>query len=151
MKEMLKTISLFIVISAIVVIGCVYLKSNFLFDYLKDNLISLLLTLLAINTATLGLIASKIQDVISIHPNFNFSNTIEQMKRSLLEQVVLIILTVLTLVMQDSRIILFSHKTECSNLILTFVLIYSIDILYDTGNSVFVIIEELQELNRKEK
>ncbi len=148
MKEHLKNISFIIVISTIVVIFCNYLQTDFLFKYLTNNLISLLLTLLAINTATLGLIASKMQDILVNKPQFNFSNTIKEMKLSLLEQIILITITIITLVLQDSKVVIFNHKDLVSNIILIGVLIYSINILWDTGKSVFVVIEELQKLRK---
>ena len=59
--KLAKNISFFIVISIIISLIGKGLESKFLFTYLQQNIIGLLLTLLAINTATLGLIASKIQ------------------------------------------------------------------------------------------
>jgi hypothetical protein len=118
---------------------------------LNAQLIGLLLTLLAINTATLGLVASKIQDIVVSRPEFDFNSTIYQMKLSLKEQIVLITLSIITLIIQSSKIVEFSYKIDITNVILIGVLIYSIDILWDTGKSVFVVIEELQKLNNKEK
>lgn len=148
MKEHLKNISFIVVLSTITVIFCNYLETTFLFKYLADNLISLLLTLLAINTATLGLIASKMQDIVVDKPQFNFSRTIKEMKLSLLEQIILIIISIITLVLQDSKVVVVNHKDEISNIILVGVLIYSINILWDTGKGVFVVIEELQNLKK---
>ena len=50
----LKEISFYIIIATIITWGATALKSDFLFNYLYNNIIGLLLTLLAINTATLG-------------------------------------------------------------------------------------------------
>lgn len=146
MKEQLKNISVILVLSTIVVLFCNYLESTFLFTYLTENLISLQLTLLAINTATLGLIASKMQDIVADKPQFNFSRTIKEMKLSLLEQIILIVASIITLVLQDSKVVIVNHKDFISNIILVGVLIYSINILWDTGKGVFVVIEELQKL-----
>lgn len=149
MKEVLKSISLLTVLSTIIVLLCNYLQSSFLFSYLIDNIISLLLTLLAINTATLGLIASKIQDILVDQPRFDFSKSIKEMKVSLIEQIVLIAVTIVTLVLKDSKLVLFNQKHTVSNIILVGVLLYSINILWDTGKSVFVVIEELQKLRKE--
>ncbi|WP_188358261.1 hypothetical protein [Mangrovimonas yunxiaonensis] len=127
------------------------MESDFLFKYLKDNIIGLLLTLLAINTATLGLIASKIQDIVVDYPKFDFSSTIKEMKTSLLEQIILICTSVITLLLLDSNKIDFAYKTDIGNVILTTVLIYSVTILWDTGKAVFVVIEELQNMNKNKK
>lgn len=125
------------------------LDSDFLFMYLKESIIGLLLTLLAINTATSGLIASKIQDIIVNQPKIDFSDTIKEMKRSLLEQIILISLSIITLLLMDSTKLTFLFKVEISNVILVSILAYSINILWDTGKAVFVIIEELHKLNKE--
>lgn len=143
----IKNISFFIVLATIVTLFSNFLESKFLFDYLKNNIIGLLLTLLAINTATLGLIASKIQDITVQFPKFDFSNTIYEMKTSLLEQIILISLSIITSIFLDSCKVCFDYKIEICNIILVAILIYSINILWDTGKAVFVIIEELQKMN----
>ena len=127
------------------------LDSDFLFMYLKESIIGLLLTLLAINTATSGLIASKIQDIIVNQPKIDFLGTIKEMKRSLLEQIILISLSIITLLLMDSTKLTFSFKVEISNVILVSILAYSINILWDTAKAVFVIIEELHKLNKEKQ
>lgn len=147
----LKNISFFFVIAlAITTIGNV-LDSTFLFIYLQTNIIGLLITLLAINTATSGLIASKIQDFVVQKPEIDFSSTIKEMKSSLLEQIILIITSVICLIIQNSKKIELELKDDICNIILITVFIYAIDILWDTGKAVFVIIEEIQKINNNKK
>jgi len=137
-----------LVVSTIITVLGNMLESNFLFNYLQENIIGLLLTLLAINTATLGLIASKIQDIVINFPEMDFSSTTKEMKLSLLEQIILIIVSVFTLLIQDSNKLTFEFKDDIGNIILVAVLIYAINILWDTGKAVFVIIDELQNINK---
>lgn len=125
------------------------LESKSLFKYLQDNIIGLLLTLLAINTATLGLIASKIQDILIPYPSLDFSDVIKEMKMSLLEQIILIIVSIATLLVKDSAILEFKLKDSFCEVILVAVLTYSIYILWDTGKAVFITIEEIQNMNKK--
>ena len=68
----IKNVSFYIVLSIIVTMITNYLESPFLFKYLQNSIISLQITLLAINTATLGLIASKIQDITIQFPKFDY-------------------------------------------------------------------------------
>lgn len=145
--SIVKNISFFIILSIVITSSAYYLESDFLFKYLKNNLISLLLTLLAINTATLGLIASKIQDVVIKYPNFDFSKTIREMKLSLLEQIILIGTSVFCLLLNDSKVIIFNYKDILCNVILISIFIYAIHILWDTGKAVFVSIEEIQKIH----
>ena len=149
--KIIKNISFFIVISILIVLLANYLETDFLFKYLQNNIIGLLLTLLAIITATLGLIASKIQDILVKYPEFDFSPTIREMKMALLEQIILIAVSILCLIIQDSLKITFDLKEFICNTILVTVLIYTISILWDTGKSVFIIIDELQKLKNNTK
>lgn len=145
--KLIKNISFYLIISIIITFLGVKLESKFLFKYLQENIIGLLITLLAINTATLGLIASKIQDIVVKHPKMDFSETTKQMKISLLEQIILIITSILCLLLMDSVKISFDFKNHIGNVLLVSILIYAINILWDTGKGVFVIIEELQKMN----
>lgn len=146
--KLAKNISFYLVIATVITLLSNYLETSFLFTYLKGNIIGLLLTLLAINTATLGLVASKIQDIVTTFPEFDFSNTILEMKFSLKEQIFLIGFSIGTLIICDSSKIQFLHKETVCNILLSSVLIYSIDILWDTGKSVFVVIEEIRKLKK---
>jgi len=143
-----KNISFYIILAFAICVACKYLESEFLFEYLIENIIGLLLTLLAINTATLGLIASKIQDMLEKHPKMSFKRTTDEMKFSLIEQIVLIVVSVISLIVLKSDVIIFEFKDILFNTILVSVLIYSISILWDTGNAVFVIIDLIENMNK---
>lgn len=143
-------ICIYIVISLCCVFLTKILKSEFIFKYLQENIITLLVTLLAINTATSGLIASKIQDLMLQHKGISFKNSTEEMKLSLLEQIILIIISFIAVVFQNSPIIIFDYKELIGNIILTFILIYAIHILWDTGNAVFISIDTIEKLNDQE-
>jgi len=148
--KFIKNISFYIVIAAILTFLSYFLKSNYLFEYLSENIITILLTLLAINTATTGLIASKIQDFVLKYPKMKFSRAIKEMKLSLFEQIILIATAIIILIFKDSQIIHFVCKEQILNTILLTVLIYAINNLWDTGKSVFIVIEQIQELNDKD-
>lgn len=151
MMNFAKNISFYIIISFVLCYIAYIVQSNSLFVYLRNNIVGLLLTLLAINTATSGLIASKMQDLVSNFPEFNFRDTIKQMKLSLLEQIVLIMLSVISLIIQGSQIIKFSHKDFTLDVVLVTIMVYSIAILWDTGKAVFVVIEEIQKMNKNNR
>lgn len=147
--KLLKTISFYLVISVVSTLVTNHLQSDFIFTYLQENIISLQITLLAINTATLGLIASKIQDISSTH-KIDFSPTIREMKLSLKEQIILIITSIVTLILQKSKVIDLHCQEFIGNTLLLAVLIYSLNILWDTGKAVFIIIEEIHKIHNKD-
>lgn len=139
------------VISLIVVLVSQAIDSKSVFVYLEENIIGLLLTLLAINIASSGLIAAKIQDILVEFPEFDFSESLKEMKISLFEQVVLLIVCIISLILSDSSLIDFEHKSTLSNTILFSILVYAINILWDTGQAVFIIIDQLQQLYKERR
>ncbi len=151
MIGILKNISFYLVISYIICLGAYLVNSSLLFEYLHENIIGLLLTLLAINTATLGLIASKMQDLLKDFPNFSFKDSIREMKISLIEQICLIISSVLIIIIHGSKMLEFPHKNFTLDVLLSTVVVYSIAILWDTGKAVFVVIEQIQQMKNDTK
>lgn len=115
-------------------------------NFLQDNLVGLLLTLLAINTATSSVISSKLEEVSS-RTGANFIDVVKEIKFSLIEQIILITVSIVSLICYESEILI--NKVEnlqlFLNVILTTVLIYSIEILRDTGVTIFNIIIELNK------
>ncbi len=146
--ETIKNISLVLILSTCIVLILNYFQTTLLFKYLENNLLTLLLTLMAIITATLSLIASKMQDIIVIYKELDFSKPIKEMRITLIEQITLIVFSSILLSIYDSKIINFTNKEFAFRVALIFVFIYTIRILWDTGNSVFIIIEEIQEINK---
>lgn len=132
----------------IVYISCL-MQSVALFSYLKDNLLTILLAFLAINTATLGHLSAKIQDIIVEYKNLDFTDTIREMKKSLLEQIILIILTVILIIVDNGENVQFKLKTELLYTFFIAIFIYALDILWDTGKSVFIIVDEINKINKK--
>lgn len=123
---------------------CHFLESDYIFHYIQGNVIGIQVTLLSINTATLGLIASKIQE-ISLQYNIDFTDTVREMKFSLKEQIALIITSIATLIIMKSKLLTMGCQEFVGNAILSSVVIYALNILWDTGKSVFVIIELIND------
>lgn len=142
-----KNISIVFLISTITTYICYLINSDSLFDYLNNNLLTILLAFLAINTATLGHLAAKIQDIMVTYNYFDFSSTIYEMKKSLLEQIILILLSIFLLIFRNSNLD-FPLKFEIVNIFSLAIFLYSINILYDTGKGVFVIIDEIKKMNQ---
>ena len=136
-------------ISILLEIILITIESNYLSVFLKANILTILLTLLAINTATLGLIATKIHEILSKYPKLNFDKTIKEMHFSLKEQVFLIILSICVLVIDCSKIVNFVHKELILNALLYAVFFFSIYILWDTGKAVFILINSSTLLETK--
>lgn len=143
-----KNISFFVIISFILNLISYYLESNFLLEFLSSNLIIILLTLLAINTATTGLLSIKIAELETKFNDLDFNSTYIEMKFSLKEQIILIILSLLVLILKDSKLIDFQCENFIIGTFLTTIFIYAIDILRDTGISVFELLELASKIDK---
>lgn len=138
-----KSISFFLVLSALIVGACKLLESDYLVTYLKENLITILIALLAINTTTGSVVMTKLQE-IALTKGINFSSTIHELKVSVIEQVIYIIASLLILICMDSdSIIQLYHPVVATALEISLISVFlaSLHNLYDTANSIFIILE----------
>ena len=142
MIEHAKNISLFLVIGFVINFIAERLQSDFISTFLSENLITLLIALVAINTTTLSVVLTKIRE-ISDQLGGDFTRTAKEMKTSIAEQVILVILASVTQMISTSSLIKASFPliTFISNVVLIAIFSYAIYILYDTANSVFVILQ----------
>lgn len=147
MNNDLKTIAVIILISIIIIYFCSVVESEVLFEYLNQNLITILVGFLAINTATLGHLAAKMQDIMIVHKEMDFQSTTHEMKKSLFEQIIMIGIALIVVIVQKSNIE-FNLKDEILNVISLSIFLYAVYIIWDTGKSVFVIIDEIRKLNK---
>jgi len=140
MIEHIKNGALFLVISAIVQTVSAWLQSNFIETFLKENLITLLLALMAINTTTVSVIMTKLRE-ISDDNGIDFSQTIKAMRESITEQVVLLIVAVLVLIVQSSAMLasVWSGINTATTIVLITTFLYAVQVLYDTAQGIFVI------------
>ncbi len=147
MMERIKNLSLFLVISTVIQLISVWLQSNFIGSFLKENLITLLLALMAINTTTISVIMTKLRD-ISDNDGVDFSRTIMAMRESIVEQVVLLVIAGSLLILQSSELLRVQWKSMdmISNILLLSTFLCSIQILYDTAQGVFVISKKENDL-----
>lgn len=137
----------YIGLAFIINIGCYAIKSPYLSEFLTSNIVTIILTLLAINTATSSVLTSKLDDISKNHSGFSFAATYRELKKSLFEQLILLVLSVVVLIILNSK--LLKDNVDClkegSDIALTTIFIYTIDILRDTGVAIFEIMAALQK------
>ena len=140
--ENLKLISLFLTISTIIVLISGAIGSNYLFKFLDENLITILIALLAINTTTGSVVMTKLKEITDKN-KIDFSPTTKELKKSVTEQVISILLATALLIVKDSNSILASYQNSelILNILVVSVFASSIYNLYDTANSIFIILE----------
>jgi hypothetical protein len=147
--EQIKNFSLFIVVGIIVNLIIGWLKSDFISTFLTENLITLLIALVAINTTTMSVVMTKLKELTKKQDG-KFTRTLKEMKISIVEQVFLIVITVFVQIVSSSKLVQTSLPDLLffTDIILIGVFSYAIYILYDTANSIFVILN--YEKNEKD-
>lgn len=148
MKETLTYLSFYCVIAIALTLLSLALGSDFILLFMEDKLVEILITLLAINTATSSFIIAKIGDIYV--ENIAFTKTINEIKKSLYEQIVIICVAFLICLIHDSNFVpSTSFKnfqqlttaqiwlTSIFTFAYVFLFIYALDILRDTGKAVF--------------
>ncbi len=139
-----KNILIAFVISCILM-GIQYiLKSTYIIDFLDDNLITLLIALLAINLTTLSIVLTKIREIMDIndYDNNSFQATQHELLLSIKEQVALIFISLIIFTILKSAYITTHMDYEViPEILITSCFVYAIMILYDTAKSIFIIID----------
>ncbi|WP_347066043.1 hypothetical protein [Flavobacterium sp. WV_118_3] len=131
-----------------------FIGTDFLLEYLKGNLTTVQLGLMAINTATCGLVVSKLQEIKDKYKSLDIKPITKQLLLSLKEQIILIIVGVIILLLINSDI--FNTLTYCEyikfglNNLLIAVFINSVQVLWDTGKSIFVLTDIMDEIGKNE-
>lgn len=152
MIDKIKTITLFLVVSVLIQSISLWLESNFIELFMKDNLITLLLALMAINTTTVSVIMTKLRE-LSNDNGLDFSRTINSTKESIIEQVILLVIAFFVLIVQSSTLLAnkWSGITIVTNVLLITTFLYAVHILYDTAQAVFVIANKENTLLNEKK
>ena len=120
-----------------------WLSSTYLTSFLEQNLVNLLVALLAVNSATMGIVLTKIRDLVEKHGQGDaFGRTKRQMLVSIKEQIGLILVAMLSLMVSNSPYAAQIPNGEILfGSLLAGVFVYGMMILYDTAKSVLLIID----------
>jgi hypothetical protein len=139
-----KNISFYIVSALILNLLSYYLDSKFLSEFVKGNIVGILINLLAINTATTGIVLTKLKELSEKNSGFNFTESYNELRKALFEQIILIAISIFILILRDSEVIkvkLLYHDLIFDT-ILTAIFINALDTLRDTGKAIFLIIKK---------
>ncbi|MES2584321.1 MAG: hypothetical protein V4627_16475 [Pseudomonadota bacterium] len=140
--DVLKTTFASLGVACIVQFFLHQIQSEFVFGFLKSNITNLQVALLAVNTATLGIVLTKIREIIDkTGQRAAFDSTRGEMLLSIKEQVTLIAVSLLILALEAAKSLPMTVSSEIFQAALMASFIYSIIVLYDTAKSVFVILD----------
>lgn len=142
-SNILRSMLISIGISCLVTFLLEGIGSQYLFDFLDQHVINIQIGLLAINTATLGVVLTKLRDLVDKGtPLSEFSAARSEMLLSVKEQMALIIAALIILSTKNAKSIPLHIPGELTRILLLSCFIYSLMILYDTAKSVFVVLGE---------
>jgi hypothetical protein len=120
--------------------------SRYLLDFLKANIINIQIGLLAINTATLGVVLTKLRDLVDKGvPLEKFSSARREMLLSVKEQVALIIAVIVILSLDGATLLKSIVPSGLLHILLLSCFAYALMVLYDTAKSVFVVLGDSSE------
>ena len=119
------------------------LGTDYLSEFLSENLITLLIALLAVNSATLGIVLTKIRELVDKCGNSDvFDSSKKEMLLAVKEQIVLITMAVIFLTLLSSGLV-----AECEWIALLLkasvigVFVYALIVLYDISKSILMIVD----------
>lgn len=121
------------------------LESQYVYKFLENNLINLLVTILAINSATLSIVLVKIRELTDKSSSSDsFKATRIEMLFSIKEQIALIFISLFLLATISSKKIVSLQLVilnDSMNVALIACFVYAMIILFDIAKSVFVILD----------
>jgi hypothetical protein len=120
-----------------------FFQTNFLSEFLRGNLITILVALLAINAVSLGVVLTKMRDLIDRGGRKDaFEKTKKEMLLSVQEQVALIIISTILFMAEKSPLLADKPNALLAiNILIPSCLTYALAILYDTCKSIFVLLD----------
>src|SRR5690606_2367989 len=119
------------------------LETDYLNAFLRSNLLTLLIALLAINSATTGIVLTKIRGLIETGGSAAvFKATRAQMVLAVREQVALIVIAIAALTLASSPLLPSDDILHLSlESVVVGVFAYSLLVLYDTAVGVLLIVD----------
>lgn len=139
---------MYFAISFIIMIGSDIIGSDFLIFFLQKDLLVILISLFGLNIAVLSILISKLSDSKKEKPELDINDTTYEMKYSLIEFFVLICVAFFSLILIDSEKLVFEYKAITFSSLLLSTLIYSLIIIWDTGNGIFILVQEENKANK---
>ena len=142
-KQVLTTSFISLGIGFLVELLNVWLGAKFLYVFFESNLVTLLVALLAVNAATMGIVLTKMRDLIDKKGNAEaFKTTRSNMLLSIKEQIGLIILATIVLSVKSAPVVQsIENMPLFFNSIITAIFVYALLVLYDTAKGVLVIVD----------
>lgn len=142
-KQVLTTTLISLGVGFIAELLNIWLGSKFLYGFFESNLVTILVALLAVNAATMGIVLTKMRELIEKSGNpETFKKTRSNMLLSIKEQIGLIILATIVLSIKSAPVVRsIENMPLLFNSIITGIFVYALLVLYDTAKGVLIIVD----------
>lgn len=142
-KQISKTAFISLGVGFLVELLSSWLSSSFLQKFFESNLVTILVALLAINAATMGIVLTKIRELIDKRGGAQFfESTKKNMLLSVKEQIGLIVLATTVLSVNSSPLVAnVQNLSLFLDSLITGIFVYALLVLYDTGKGVLIIVD----------
>ncbi len=142
MIDQLKNISMYITISIILTLLSILLKSSYISSFLDTNLVLIIIALMAINTTTTSIIMTKLREIAEQYGN-DFNTTMHEMRKSVCEQVWLLITSFLLFILKHSIVVQENvpYYNFIFDVLILSIFCFAVHILYDTADAAFIILK----------
>jgi hypothetical protein len=142
-KQIFVRLLLYLAIGVLAEWGQQLIGSKYMDDFLRANLINILIALLAVNAATLGIVLSKVREIMEARGSYDgFEKTKAQSLLSIREQIGLMVASIVVLTVDASSFLAsYEHRAFIASTLLLMAFFYAIGVLHDTAKSVFVILD----------
>lgn len=150
--DRLKQIGISIGVGVLVVALGIVLESDYLQKFIETNLIVIIAALLAINTTTTSIIASKLRD-LQDGTGVDLYEMRGELRISLIEQIVFVWLSVLCLVVRESDVVVAEARWvhSVTDVLLAAIFYLAIYNTYDTSRGMFDLINVQGELTKSKR
>lgn len=146
MKGIFKTIVISFFISMLLYWLEKILHSGYMYEFLKNNIITMLVTLLAINTATSTVLLAKLEDINKSYGGEIMGEAVKEIRISFAEQIGLIVTAIIVLIVDNSCLLKqYQYINDVVTVLLIMIFVYAIYILRDTGLAIYQFISKKDE------
>ena len=119
--------------------------SDFLREYLKGNLLTILVALTAINATTASIVLTQLREMLDRHKDSSqgFDRTIAELRLSFVEQMLLIVLAVIgeTAAASSKIAAIFPQGPWLGQTLAMGTFVYALYITFDTARAIFVLLQ----------
>jgi hypothetical protein len=121
------------------------LQSDFVREFLRSNVVTILVALTAINAATASIVLTQLREMLDRRQAdpAQFRNTIGELRLSFVEQISLVLIAIVGEIAATSGrlLLIFPQASWLGQAIVTGTFLYGLYITFDTARAIFILLQ----------